>query len=150
MKRSKKIIIFSAIVIFCVIIATILISTMPNLEKRTWILSYAQQGTSPCFVVAHNPNYDFSDDESGLFESSQAVELMLEAKDGKLLLIDKTNEKTYEGTYTVNSSWRGKFRIFKNKIYTVVIDGLEGTANFSTNRTLFVSIDGYCLYFEIQ
>ena len=146
----KKVITFSGIVILCIIVAVILIFAMPNLENRTWGLSYAQQAEAPCFVVAHNPDYNFFEDESGLFDFSKEVELTLEAKDGNLLIVDKTNEKTYEGTYTVNSGGIGRFRVFKNKTYAVVINGLEGTANFSTNRTLFVSIDGYCLYFEVQ
>ena len=123
---------------------------MPRLEHRTWVLSYVQQTESPYFVVAHNADYNFSEDESGLFDFSKEVELTLEAKDGKLLIVDKTNEKTYEGTYTINHGKHGRFRVFKNKTYAVVINGLDGTANFSTNRTLFVSIDGYGLYFEIQ
>ena len=146
----KKVITFYGIVILCIIVAVILIFAMPNLENRTWGLSYAQQAEAPCFVVAHNPDYNFSEDESGLFDFSKEVELTLEAKDGNLLIVDKTNEKTYEGTYTVNSGGIGRFRVFKNKTYAVVINGLEGTANFSTNRILFVSIDGYCLYFEVQ
>ena len=146
----KKVIAFSGIVILCIIVAVILIFTMPRLENRMWILSYAQQAEAPYFVVAHNTAYDFSDDEIGLFDFSKAVELTLEAKDGKLLIIDKTNGKIYEGTYTINYGDRGRFRVFKNKNYTFVIDGLEGTANVSTNRILFVSIGGYGLYFEIQ
>ena len=146
----KKVITFSGIVIFCIIVAVILIFAMPNLENRTWDLSYAQQAEAPYFVVAHNPDYNFSEDESGLFDFSKEVDMTLEAKDGKLIIVDKTNEKTYEGTYTINYGKHGRFRVFKSKTYTVVIDGLEGTANFSTNRTLFVSIDGYCLYFEVQ
>ena len=59
----KKVIAFSGIVILCIIVAVILIFTMPRLENRTWILSYAQQAEAPYFVVAHNTAYDFSDDE---------------------------------------------------------------------------------------
>ena len=117
----KKVIAFSGIVILCIIVAVILIFTMPRLENRTWILSYAQQAEAPYFVVAHNTAYDFSDDEIGLFDFSKAVELTLEAKDGKLLIIDKTNGKIYEGTYTINYGDRGRFRVFKNKNYTFVI-----------------------------
>ena len=146
----KKVITFSGIVIFCIIVAVILIFAMPNLENRTWDLSYAQKAEAPYFVVAHNPDYNFSEDESGLFDFSKEVDMTLEAKDGKLIIVDKTNKKTYEGTYTINHGKHGRFRVFKNKTYTVVINGLEGTANFSTNRILFVSIDGYCLYFEVQ
>ena len=136
--------------ILCVGITMFWISLIPSMENRTWLLSYAQQADAPTFVIAHNADYDFSGDESNLFNFSKPVELTLQAKDGKLLLIDKTNGKTYEGTYEVASDRFGKFSVFTKKSYTVVIDGLQGTANFSSNRTLFVSIGGYYLNFEIK
>ena len=150
MNNHKKIITFFAVVVLCLIISVFLILVTPKLENRTWKLSYAQQVDAPYFVVAHNTEYDFSDDKSGLYDFSEPIELTLEANDGKLLLIDKTNGKTYEGTYEVASGRFGKFRVFTKKSYTVVIDGLQGTVSFSSNRTLFVSIGGYCLNFEIE
>ena len=150
MKKSKKIIISVFLVILCVGIIMFWISLVPSMENRTWLLSYAQQAEAPCFVVAHNSDYDFSGDESDLYNFSKPVELTLQAKDGKLLLIDKTNGKTYEGTYEADSGRFGKFRAFTKKSYTVVIGDLKGTANFSSNRTLFVSIGGYYLNFEIK
>lgn len=147
LKKSKIII---AIAILCVIISVFLIFTIPTLERRTWILSYAQQADAPHFIVAHNAEYDFSNDKSGLYDVSKPIELTLEANDGKFLLIDNTNGKTYEGTYEAASGRFGKFRAFTKKSYTVVIDGLQGTASFSSNRTLFVSIGGYYLNFEIK
>ena len=154
MKKTKKIIISVFRVILCLGIIMFWISLVPSMENRTWLLSYAQQAEAPYFVVAHNSDYDFSGDESDLYnflyKFSKPVELTLQAKDGKLLLIDKTNGKTYEGTYKVTSNRFGGVRVFTKKSYTVVIDGLQGKANFSSNRTLFVSIGGYCLNFEIQ
>ncbi len=148
MKKVKKSIIIFAIAILCIVIAIFLILTMPSIETHTWILSSAQQADAPHFVVAHNKDYDVSDDELSLFELSKPIELICEAKNGKLILTDKTNDKTYEGTYSVDS-W-GRFRAFKGKNYKVIIDGLEGTANISSNfnRTLFISIGGYYLNFE--
>ena len=150
MGKTKKIIRSVFLVILCVGITMFWISLIPRMENRTWRLSYAQQADAPTFVVAHNADYDFSGDESALYNFSKPVELTLQAKDGKLLLIDKTNGKTYEGTYEVASDRFGKFSVFTKKSYTVVIDGLQGTANFSSNRTLFVSIGGYYLNFEIK
>ena len=150
MKKTKKIIISVFLVILCVGIIMFWISLAPSMENRTWLLSYAQQAEAPYFVVAHNSDYDFSGDESDLYNFSKPVELTLQAKDGKLLLIDKTNGKTYEGTYEVAPDRFGRFRVFAKKSYTVVIDGLQGKANFSSNRTLFVSIGGYYLNFEIK
>ena len=150
LNKSKKIFAFLVIAVLCLIISFHLILVMPKFEHRTWQLSYAQQADAPHFVVAHNAEYDFSNDESGLYDFSEPIELTLEANDGKLLLIDKTNGKTYEGTYEVASARFGKLRAFAKKSYTVVIDGLQGTASFSSNRTLFVSIGGYYLNFEIK
>ena len=150
MKKSKKIFAFLAIAVISLIISVFLILAMPKFEHRTWQLTYAQQADAPHFVVAHSAEYDFSNDESGLYDFSKPIELTLEANDGKLLLIDKTNGKTYEGTYEAASGCFGRFRVFTKKSYAVVIGGLQGTANFSSNRTLFVSIGGYYLNFEIQ
>lgn len=147
MKKVKKKALISTIAILCMIAIIFLILAIPPLETRTWVLFSAQQAYEPRFVVAHNKDHDVSDDETSLYKFSKPIELILEAKDGKLTLTDKTNGKTYEGTYSVNSS--GIFSVFDRKNYTVVIDGLEGTANISSNvnRTLFVSIGGYYLDF---
>ena len=111
------------------------------------MLSYAQQAEPPLFVVAHNDDYNFSDVDSSLYKFSKPIELMLEADNGKLILTDITNGNIYEGTYKVKS-W-GKYI---NQSYTIVIDGIEGTANISSKfgRTLFVSIGDYYLHFEVN
>jgi len=118
-----------------------------TIEKRTWVLSYAQQAEPPLFVVAHNDDYNFSDVDSPLYKFSKPIELTLEAKDGKLILNDTTNSNTYEGSYKIKS-W-GKFT---KQRYSIVIDGVEGTANISSNsgRTLFVSVGGYYLHFDVK
>ena len=149
MNKIKKNIRIAAITILCAGLIVFLISAIPNIENRTWVLSYAQKADAPYFVVAHGKDYDVSNIDDPMFKFSKSIELICEATDGKLLLTDKTNGKTYEGTYTANSSGMfGKFRVFKTS-YTVVIDGVEGTANISSNynRTLFVSIGGYYLNF---
>ena len=151
MKNAKRgIAIFAIAIIPALIIALILLFAFPTIENRTWVLSYAQQSEAPHSVVAHNTDYDFSNDESGLFAFSKPIDLICEAKDGNLLLTDKTNGKTYEGTYKLTSGGFGRFGAFTKKSYTVVIDGLEGTADFSTNRTLRISVGGHYLNFEIQ
>ena len=75
------------------------------------------------------------------------IELTCEAEDGKLVLTDVSNCKTYEGTYKSI----GAFSFFKQfKTYEIVIDGVEGTANISSNKTLFVSVGGYSLNFSVE
>jgi hypothetical protein len=79
-----------------------------------------------------------------MYELSEPVELVCEAKNGKLVLSDKTNGKTYEGTYATSSPKMGN--------YKVVIDGLEGTANISSvaYRILTISIGSYLLSFHAE
>ncbi len=133
------------IVILCIIVYAFF--AKPIIEKRTWVLSYAQRTEPPLFVVAHNEDYDFSDGDISPFELSKPIELTLKANDGKLILTDTTNSNIYEGTYKVKSWGR-----HINQSYTVVIDGVEGTANISSKlgRTLFVSIGDYYLCFEVK
>lgn len=128
----------------CIILYAIFVK--PTIETYTWVLSTAQQ-TEPFSVVAHKFGYDFSDNESNLFAFSKEIELTCVAKDGKLILTDKTNGKIYEGTYKTIFWSR-----FGGQSYTVVIDGKEGSANISSrfNRTLFISVGGYYLNFEVQ
>lgn len=139
--KLKKSISIPLFVILCVIIFAVL--AKPAIETRTWVLFTAQQKNASYAVVAHKPDYYVSNDN--LFAFSKEIELTCVAKDGKLTITDKTNGKTYEGTYEP-TSW-GKFQS-----YDVVIDGIEGTANISSgfNRTLLVSVGDYILNFEAE
>ena len=142
--KLKKSILISILVVVCVTIYVVF--AKPAIETRTWVLSVAQRA-EPFLVVAHKSGYDFSDDSSNLFAFSKEIELVCVAKDGKLTINDNTNDKIYEGAYKVTSWGR-----FSGQEYTVVIDGKEGTANISSsfNRTLFISVGGYYLNFEVQ
>lgn len=67
------------------------LSFTSTLENRTWVLFTAQKSG---VVVAHDKDYDLSNNTSNFFGSSKPTELILEAKDGSLVLTDKTNNKT--------------------------------------------------------
>ena len=149
MKKREKIISALVIAIACIIFAVIFNFVIPNIQNRDWVLAYAQK-TDPYFaIVAHGADYDFSDRNDPMYISSKPVELTLTAKGGKLRLTDKTNGKTYLGTYESSGSF-GSRRGVPNRRYNVVIDGIEGTAYFSSTKTLLLSIDGYYLTFEID
>ena len=143
--KFNKYVLITILIIICIIAYAFF--AKPTIENRTWVLSYAQQAEPPLFVVAHNDDYSFSDVDSSLYKFSKPIELTLEADDGKLILTDTTNGNIYEGTYKVKS-W-GKHI---NQSYTVVINGIEGTANISSKlgRTLFVSIGDYYLHFDVK
>lgn len=144
--KSKIRIFIPVIVVLCIILYAVF--AMPSIERHTWVLSFAHH-TEPYFVVAHKAGYDHSDDN--FFASSKEVELTCVASDGKLTITDKTNGKTYEGTYKA-SSWNRR----SGQSYTVVIDGKEGTANVTRGSktgispTLFISVDGYGLTFGVR
>lgn len=142
-KKIARITLYTGIIIF-------LLLSLPRIENRTWVLSYAKKIEAPYSVVVHGKDFNVSNSDDPIFKFSKPIELICEAKGGKLVLTDKTNGKTYEGTYQRDYGRFGKFRVFAKESYTVVIDGIEGTANFSTNRTLFVSIGGYSLNFDTQ
>lgn len=136
------------VVILCIFLYFAFIK--PKIEFYTWELSSAQQVGPPFITIAHNKDYDFSDEEDILFEFSKPIELTCVAKNRKLTITDKTNNKVYNGTYKVKS-WG---RHYITQSYEIVIDGKKGTANISNNsllnRTLFMSIDGYNLNFVIK
>ena len=145
---KKKVITFSHIfaIILCIFLYAVLIK--PAIETHTWELFSAQQADPPHFAVAHHHNYTLAEDgNDNTFKFSKPIELTCVAKNGKLTVTDKTNNKTYNGTYKVKSWNRFNFQR-----YEIVIDGKEGTANISSrfNRTLSMSIDGYNLHFVIK
>ncbi len=143
---KKKTIIFALIILVSVVIYTVFIK--PTIETHTWELFSAQQVDPPHFVVAHHHNYTLADDgNDNTFKFSKPIELTCVAQNGKLTITDKTNNKTYYGTYKVKS-WNR----FTLQRYEIVINGKEGTANISStsNRTLFISVDGYYLHFVIK
>ena len=145
MRKKEKLIVILAITVVCIIFMVICNFVITNIENRDWVLAYAQK-SDPYMVVAHGVDYDFSNINDPMYSVSKPVELTLEANDGNLIITDKTNGKTYTGTYRSSLGMLGFF----NKTYTVEIDGIEGTANLSTQRTLFMSLDGYALTFEID
>lgn len=147
---NKKAITLTPIFVILLCIFLYAIFVKPKIELYTWELSSAQQEGPPFITVAHNKDYDFTDEDDALFKFSKPIELTCVAKNRKLTIADKTNNKVYNGTYKVKS-WG---RHHTPQSYEIVIDGKIGTANISNNsllnRTLFMSIDGYNLNFVIK
>lgn len=144
---NKKAITLTPIFVILLCIFLYAIFVIPKIELYTWELSTAQQEGPPFITVAHNKDYDFTDEDDVLFKFSKPIELTCVAKNGKLTITDKTNNIIYNGTYKVES-WNK----FSGQCYKIVIDGKDGKANISDrfNPTLFMSIDGYYLNFVIK
>ena len=96
--------------------------------------------------------YDAAAEESTAHPEAKIIEMTLVAKDGKITITDVTNNKTYEGTYTVSG------RNPEGTDYNITIDGKSGYAGVamttyadgSEEPTLPISLDGYSMYFYAE
>lgn len=84
-----------------------------------------------------------------LYPEAEIVNLTLNAKDGAITITDRTNNKTYSGTYEVQQ------KTPKGTDYEIIINGVSGYATVSPTEyydgseipTLPININGYSLYF---
>lgn len=84
-----------------------------------------------------------------LYPDAEIVDLTLTAKDGEITVTDTTNNKIYNGTYTIMQ------KTPDGTDYEVIIDGVSGNATASPTEyyrgseipTLPINIDGYSVYF---
>lgn len=84
-----------------------------------------------------------------LYPDAEIVDLTMIAKNGEITVTDTTNNKTYNGTYTIMQ------KTPDGTDYEVIIDGVSGNAtvapteyyNNQETPTLPINIDGYSVYF---
>lgn len=84
-----------------------------------------------------------------LYPDAEIVDLTLIAKDGEITVTDTTNNKTYNGTYTIMQ------KTPDGTDYEMTIDGVSGYATVAPTGyyddpeipTLPINIDGYSVYF---
>ena len=96
--------------------------------------------------------YDAAAEEISTHPEAKTIEMTLVAKDGKITITDVTNNKTYEGTYTVSG------RNPEGTDYHITIDGKSGYAGVAMTTyadgleepTLPINLDGYSMYFYAQ
>lgn len=83
------------------------------------------------------------------YPEAQIIEMTLTAKDGKITITDITNNKTYEGTYELES------KNSESTIYNISIDGKDGYASVAMTKysdgseepTLPINLEDYSIYF---
>ena len=93
--------------------------------------------------------YDAAAEESGTHPEAKIIDMTLVAKDGKITITDVTNNKTYEGTYTVSG------RNPKGTDYKITIDGKAGYATVDMTMyadgkeepTLPINLGDHSIYF---
>ena len=86
---------------------------------------------------------------SSTLNIAKQIELICEAENGDLTLTDKTNNRTYTGTYKLDETDP------RSSIYEVVIDGKKGTAvvamttyhDGSQDPTFIMNLGDYAINF---
>ena len=115
----------------------------PKIEDYEWKMRYVMHGEDNQMVM------DAAAEEISTHPEAKIIEMTLVAKDGKITITDITNNKTYEGTYTVSG------RDPKGTDYHIMINGKSGFAcvamttyaDGTEEPTLPISLDGYSIDF---
>lgn len=91
-------------------------SKTPKIDKYTWVMTSVQSMEAGGQAVA------YGEKGSSTLEGAKQIELVCEAQGGNLTLTDRTNDRTYTGTYQQSQ------RDSKSTIYEVSVDGTSGIA----------------------
>ena len=111
-------------------------------KMRTVISTDIELADSDAIVLAVG-------EKDELYPDAKIIDLTLVAKDGKLTVTDATNNKTYNGTYSIEDTTPDGTN------YRVTIDGKEGFATVAMTEyyegddepTLPINLGDYSLYF---
>lgn len=91
-------------------------SKAPKIDEYTWVMTSVQSMETGGQSVA------YGEKGSSTLEEAKQIELVCEAQGGNLTLTDRTNDRTYTGTYQQSQ------RDSKSTIYEVDVDGTSGVA----------------------
>lgn len=91
-------------------------SKAPKIDEYTWVMTSVQSMEAGGQAVA------YGEKGSSTLEGAKQIELVCEAQGGNLTLTDRTNDRTYTGTYQQSQ------RDSKSTIYEVDVDGTSGVA----------------------
>ncbi|MFB2019941.1 hypothetical protein ACEVJL_00445 [Pseudoflavonifractor sp. P01025] len=91
-------------------------SKTPKIDEYTWVMTSVQSMEAGGQAVA------YGEGGSSTLEGAKQIELVCEAEGGNLTLTERTNDRTYIGTYQQSQ------RDSKSTIYEVDVDGTSGVA----------------------
>ena len=91
-------------------------SKTPKIDAYSWVMTSVQSMDAGGQAVA------YGEQGSSTLEGAKQIELVCEAEGGTLTLTDRTNDRTYTGTYQQSQS------DFKSTIYEVEVEGTSGVA----------------------
>ena len=117
-----------------------------KIEDYEWKMRTIMHGEDNQVVVDAVGEYDAAHPEAKI------IDMILTAKDGKITIKDNTNNKTYEGTYTVEQKTPA------GTDYKVTIDGKEGYATVAMTTyadgteepTLPINLGTHSIYFYAE
>lgn len=138
----------SAVVIF----ALLLISgcsknnaNVPKIEEYEWMMFSVQSMEDGQALV-------YGKRSSSTLDTTKQMELTCTADNGSLTITDKTNNKSYSGTYKLTETSS------QSNIYEVVVNGMEGMAvvsmttyrNGEDEPTFIISLEEYSINFYAE
>ena len=117
-----------------------------KIEDYEWKMRTIMHGEDNQVVVDAVGEYDTAHPEAKI------IDMILTAKNGKITIKDNTNNKTYEGTYTVEQKTPA------GTDYKVTIDGKEGYATVAMTTyadgteepTLPINLGTHSIYFYAE
>ena len=104
------------IICVCALFLTGCSSKAPKIDEYTWVMTSVQSMEAGGQAVA------YGEKGSSTLEGAKQIELVCEAEGGNLTLTERTNDRTYTGTYQQSQ------RDSKSTIYEVSVDGTSGVA----------------------
>lgn len=143
MKKTRK------IILLLLLITTLSLSLLACGLGKVKIEDYNWEMRCVMHVEDGKSVVDATAQEDSAHPDAKVIEMTLVAKDGKITVTDVTNNKTYEGTYTLDS------KTPDGTNYKVTIDGKTGYAGVAMTTyadgtqepTLPITLDGYSMYF---
>ncbi len=112
-------------------------------EDTEWTFDIAMNMKAGSLVVA------VSEENSEIYPDAKATEITLSAKNGEIIIEDKTNNETYMGAY------EDMYETDETNDYKVILEGVDGYAMVSVTEydddsekpTLIISVGDYDMYF---
>ena len=118
-------------------------------SEKVKIEDYEWKMRTIAHVEENQVVYDAVEQKDDIHPGAMVIDMTLIAKDGKITIVDATNEISYEGTYSITS------KNPKGTDYRITIDEKSGYAttamttylNRTKEPTLPINLDGYSMYF---
>lgn len=136
--KSKKLISTLTVLFVFIILTGCTVGSVPKLDNVTWHMRSVQDVNKNGNIIAYGKHME------NAAENIPQIELICKTADGILTIEDKTNGKTYSGTYTLADS------IYEAKRYDIVIDDKKGSAVVSQTKyngrneaTFIITVDSF-------